>query len=43
MIVVDLGTNPQKLKVGQLIEFGMDYMGALRLLNSKYIEKKVVG
>jgi len=43
MIVIDLGTNPENIKVGHLIEFGMDYMGALRLLNSKYIDKKVVG
>ncbi len=42
MIVVDLKNNPQKLKVGNLLEFEMDYMGALRLLNSKYIDKKVV-
>lgn len=42
MIVVDLSNNPQKLKVGNLLEFELDYMGALRLLNSKYIDKKVV-
>ncbi len=42
MIVVDLGDNPNKLKVGNLLEFHLDYMGALRLLNSKYIDKKVV-
>lgn len=42
MIVVDIGTNPEKLKVGNLLEFGLDYMGALRLLNSKYIDKKVI-
>jgi ornithine racemase len=43
MIVIDLGENAEHLKVGNLIEFNLDYMGALRLLNSKYIEKKVVG
>lgn len=43
MIVVDLGSNPKKLRVGHLLEFQLDYMGALRLLNSKYIEKRVVG
>jgi ornithine racemase len=42
MIVVDIGTNPKDLKVGHVIEFGLDYMGALRLLNSKYIDKIVV-
>ncbi len=42
MIVVDLGSNPDNLKVGNVIEFALDYMGALRLLNSKYIDKIVV-
>jgi ornithine racemase len=42
MIVIDLGSNPKKMKVGSLLEFELDYMGALRLLNSKYIDKKVV-
>lgn len=42
MIVVDLGDNPDKLIVGNLLKFDLDYMGALRLLNSKYIDKKVV-
>jgi len=42
MIVVDLGSNPDNRKVGQVIEFGLDYMGALRLLNSQYIDKIVV-
>ena len=42
MIVVDLGTNPQKRKVGDLLEFRMNYMGALRILNSKYIGKKII-
>jgi len=40
MIVVDLGDNKKKYKVGDQIEFTMDYMGVLRILNSKYIEKK---
>lgn len=39
MIVVDLGSNPQKLKVGNVIEFHMDYMGLLRIMNSDYVEK----
>jgi ornithine racemase len=42
MIVVDLGENPDNLKVGRLLEFELDYMGALRLLNSKYIDKQLV-
>ena len=41
MIVIDLYENRKKYKVGDLIEFKLDYMGTLRILNSKYIEKKV--
>jgi len=39
MIVLDIGKNPKNYKVGDLIEFQLDYMGTLSLLNSKYIEK----
>lgn len=42
MIVVDLMGNEDKYKVGDLIEFELDYMGLLRIMNSKYIEKKVL-
>ncbi|MCY1636381.1 alanine/ornithine racemase family PLP-dependent enzyme [Marinifilum sp. D737] len=42
MLVVDLGDNKNKYKVGGLIEFAMDYMGVLRIMSSKYIEKRVV-
>jgi ornithine racemase len=42
MIVVDLGANTKKRKVGDLLEFRMNYMGALRVLNSKYIDKKII-
>jgi len=41
MIVLDLGKNPKKYKVGDLVEFSLDYMGTLTILNSKYIEKRV--
>jgi predicted amino acid racemase len=41
MIVVDLGKNKKGYKVGDLLEFKTDYMGALRLLNSRYIDKRV--
>ncbi len=41
MIVLDLGENKKHYKVGDLIEFKLDYMGLLRVMNSKYIEKKV--
>ncbi|WP_016778873.1 alanine racemase [Anaerophaga thermohalophila] len=42
MVVVDLGNNQNDLKVGDLLEFRTDYMGALRLLNSRYIDKRVI-
>ena len=41
MIVIDLKNNPNNYKVGDLLEFNMDYMGLLRLMNSKYIEKRI--
>ncbi|MFP4367667.1 MAG: alanine racemase [Bacteroidales bacterium] len=42
MIVVDLGTRKPKYKVGDLIEFDLNYMGTLHIMNSNYIDKKVV-
>ena len=42
MIVVDLGTKKPKYKTGDLIEFKLTYMGALHIMNSNYIDKKVV-
>ncbi|WP_417351734.1 alanine racemase [Flavobacterium alkalisoli] len=42
MVVLDLGENPKEYKVGDLIEFTMDYMGIVRIMNSKYIEKRTV-
>lgn len=41
MLVIDLGENHKGYKVGDLIEFTMSYMGVLRIINSKYIDKKV--
>ncbi len=41
MLVVDLGNNPDGLEVGDVLEFKLDYMGILRLMNSKYVEKRV--
>ena len=40
MIVIDLGENKRGLEVGNLIEFSLNYMGILRLMNSDYIDKK---
>ncbi|WP_159801570.1 alanine racemase [Flavobacterium sp. MK4S-17] len=42
MVVLDLGENPNNYKVGDLIEFTMDYMGIVRIMNSRYIEKRVI-
>ncbi|RZT91212.1 putative amino acid racemase [Ancylomarina subtilis] len=41
MLVIDLGENKNKYKVGGLIEFSLDYMGVLRIMSSRYIEKRV--
>jgi predicted amino acid racemase len=42
MMVVDLGENNQNYKVGDLIEFKMNYMGTLNTMCSKYISKTIV-
>ncbi len=42
MLVVDLSKTKKKYKVGDLVSFKMKYMGALRIMNSEYIEKKLV-
>lgn len=41
MIVLDLGDDHARYKVGDLVSFNLKYMGALNLLNSDYIEKVV--
>ena len=41
MLILDLGKNKKNYKVGDLISFRLKYMGALALLNSSYIEKRV--
>lgn len=43
MIVVDLGSEKPKYKVGDLISFSLSYMGILSVMNSKYIEKRITG
>lgn len=43
MLVIDLRDNPKGYKVGDLIRFRTDYMGALHLLHSDYIGKQVIG
>lgn len=41
MLVLDVGSNPNNYKVGDTIRFKLKYMGALGLMSSDYIEKKV--
>jgi len=41
MLVIDLGENKKKYKVGDLLEFKLDYMGTLRIISSRYIEKRI--
>jgi predicted amino acid racemase len=41
MLVLDLGQNEQGYKVGDELSFKLRYMGALGLLNSYYIEKRI--
>lgn len=41
MLVVDISNSKNQYSVGDLISFKLKYMGALQLLNSDYIEKKV--
>jgi ornithine racemase len=42
MLVLDLGENTKSYRVGDSVTFSMKYMGALRLLNSGYIEKRIL-
>ncbi len=41
MLVLDLGENPGQVQTGGIISFNINYMGALGLMNSNYIEKVV--
>lgn len=41
MLVLDVGTNEKGYKVGDMIRFKLKYMGALGLMSSDYIEKRV--
>lgn len=42
MLVIDLGKTRRNYKVGDLVSFKLRYMGALSILNSTYIEKKII-
>ncbi len=41
MLILDVGTNEKGYKVGDEIRFKLKYMGALGLMSSDYIEKRV--
>jgi predicted amino acid racemase len=41
MLVMDLGKNEKKYKVGDLVSFQLNYMGTLGIMNSNYIAKFV--
>ncbi len=41
MLVLDISHAKKKYRVGDLISFKLNYMGALYLLNSNYIDKKI--
>jgi ornithine racemase len=43
MMILNVGDNPNDYKVGDLVRFKLEYMGALSLMSSDYIEKKVEG
>ncbi len=42
MIVLDLGDNENNYRAGDLVEFKPDYMGVLKILNSRYVEKRII-
>ncbi|HAE34396.1 MAG: alanine racemase [Chitinophagales bacterium] len=42
MLVVDVGNNDTNLNTGNHIAFQVNYMGLLSLMNSRYIEKKLL-
>ena len=41
MLVIDLKTNPNNYRIGDVVSFKLKYMGALSLMNSNYVEKIV--
>ncbi|MEZ4755934.1 MAG: alanine/ornithine racemase family PLP-dependent enzyme [Flavobacteriales bacterium] len=41
MLVVDLGDSPHDYRVGSVMSFNLKYMGALGVMNSRYIDKVV--
>ncbi|MDF2157542.1 alanine/ornithine racemase family PLP-dependent enzyme [Algoriphagus sp. CAU 1675] len=43
MLILNLGENIKGYKVGDQLTFELKYMGALGILNSNYVDKKVIG
>ncbi|MGY6560452.1 MAG: alanine racemase [Nitritalea sp.] len=41
MLILNLGENPKGYQVGDAIKFGLKYMGALSIMNSSYVDKKI--
>lgn len=42
MLVMDVSNTEKDHKVGDVISFKVSYMGALRVMNSRYIKKKLI-
>jgi predicted amino acid racemase len=42
MLIMNLGENPNNYQVGDVLTFDLKYMGALGILNSNYVDKKVI-
>ncbi|MCF1192939.1 alanine/ornithine racemase family PLP-dependent enzyme [Mangrovimonas sp. AS39] len=42
MLVLDISQTEIDYKIGDIISFRTDYMGALRIMNSEYIEKRLI-
>ena len=40
MLIINISKTNEKYKVGDIVSFKMKYMGALRVMNSKYIDKR---
>lgn len=42
MLIIDVSDNEANYRNGSIVKFGMSYMGALSLMNSRYIDKMVI-
>ncbi len=42
MLILNLGENKRNIQVGDLLSFQLEYMGVLGIMNSRYINKKVI-